>query len=250
MQSDPKHFDDHPLAPFVQRLRLHCSLGDADVREILDLPFKKLNRNQYSHLLRDGDSTHHCMVLLSGLVERYRLTSHGERQILAIYIPGDPLDLEHLFIPLADDWLQTLRRSEIALIEHDALRALNFRRPAIATALICSLLVDASIFREWTINVGRRNAKARIAHFLSELIFRMRAQGINGKDIILPLTQYHIADATGLTAVHVNRTLKAMQSDNLLSTKGGAIRSIDWVRIREVGDFNSRYLHSNHEDDE
>jgi CRP-like cAMP-binding protein len=238
------HLDDHPLAPLLRRLRLHSQLASKDERSILSLPFTRASREQYSYIIREGDCAKNCAVLFSGFAERHRLSANGGRQILAIYIAGDPLNLDQLFLPTADDALQTLKASELAFIKHEHLLDLMGQRPSIARALMTTALVDASIFREWTINVGRRDARTRIAHLLCELAFRMEAQGLRTQDMLLPLTQYHIADATGLTPVHVNRTLKAMKSDGLLSAKGGFFGFPDWRRLREIADFSPQYLHA------
>jgi CRP-like cAMP-binding protein len=235
---------DQSLAPFVRRLRLHADLVDRDVEAILRLPFVKAKRGKYSYLAREGDLPNKCAILLSGFVERHRMAADGGRQILAIYVAGDPLNLDHLFLPTADDALETLKASEFAFIRHKDLLDLLAERPSIARAMMSSLLVDSSIFREWTLNVGRRDARTRIAHLLCELSFRLEAQGYKPEDIVLPLTQYHIADAAGLTPVHVNRMLRQLQSEGLLEGKGGSFKLPDWTRLREIADFSPHYLHA------
>jgi CRP-like cAMP-binding protein len=106
------------------------------------------------------------------------------------------------------------------------------------------ILVEASIFREWVLNVGRRDSRARIAHLLCELAVRLNEEGL-AKDYgyDLPMTQEQIADAVGLTPVHVNRTLKALEEDGLVIRTKRNISFPEWQRLRSVGDFNQRYLH-------
>ena len=107
-------------------------------------------------------------------------------------------------------------------------------------------LVDASIFREWVVNVGRRDSRARIAHLLCELVVRMKKIGLgDGKTFDFPLTQEQLADATGLTAVHTNRTLQSLRKDGLIQLSARSLSVLDWERLREVADFEDLYLHQN-----
>ena len=243
MERHPIRDEEHKLTGLVRRLMSHVPLDAREQKAILALPVRIVERERNSYLVREGDMVAHSAILLTGLVERHRIGSDGKRQILSIYVPGDPVDLDHLFLPLADDALQTLKRSMVALVDHRDLRRVMELYPAVARALIVAMLVDASIYREWTINVGRREARARIVHLLCELAFRLELQGVHGPDLSLPLTQYQIADATGLTAVHVNRTLKGLQAEGLIHAAGGTIGSRDWQALWDMADFSPSYLH-------
>jgi CRP-like cAMP-binding protein len=117
-------------------------------------------------------------------------------------------------------------------------------RPNVRRAVWLDTLIDSSIFREWVVNVGRRDAKERIAHLLCELAARLKSSGAkDGHMYDFPLTQEQIADATGLTAVHTNRTLQALRREGLISLSSSRLEILDWERLAEVGDFNERYLH-------
>ena len=117
--------------------------------------------------------------------------------------------------------------------------------PNIQRAIWLDSLLDSSIFREWVVNVGRRNARERIAHLLCELAARLRAAnpGGDGVNYDFPLTQEQIADCTGLTAVHTNRTLQGLRRDGVISLSSSRLTILDWDRLAEIGDFNERYLH-------
>lgn len=234
---------DSHLHGLVRRLRRHATLSDDDAREILNLPIELVPRRQNTQLVREGDETTHCTVLVSGFAHRYRINGEGARQILAIYVPGDPLDFDHLYLSTADDTLQAIRDCVVAQIRHATLRELIATHPAIAEAITCALLVDSSIFREWTLNVGRRDARTRIAHLLCEVAARLAIQGFEFDEVPLPLTQDHIADSTGLTVVHVNRTLKALHAEGVINRKGALVMLPDPEKLREIADFDSRYLH-------
>lgn len=234
----------HPLDAFIRRLRLHSRLADADAEAIRRLPFKLLQTRQNAQPVREGDLTSHCMILVSGYIHRFRITEGGDRQILAIYVSGDPIDLDRLYLPVADDTLQAIRESAIARIPQQSLHDLCAARPAIADAIVRAVLVDSSVFREWILNVGRRDARTRIAHLFCELAVRLKAQGLPFEHVPMPLTQDQIADATGLTSVHVNRILKALRAEGHIERSAGGLVCVpDLDKLLIVGGFDFRYLH-------
>jgi CRP-like cAMP-binding protein len=129
-------------------------------------------------------------------------------------------------------------------IERAALQDLVLRHPAIGRAMWIDALIDASIFREWILNVGRRDAKSRIAHLLCEVSVRMEAAGLNnGQGYHLPLTQEQLGDAVGLTSVHVNRTLRVLAEEGLIVRDRRHVRFDDIEKLRAVADFSALYLH-------
>jgi CRP-like cAMP-binding protein len=137
-----------------------------------------------------------------------------------------------------------LTRGEVAFISRSDIQNLARSRAAVGHAIFVKILVEASIFREWVLNVGRRDSRARMAHLLCELGVRLDAEGLAedyGYD--LPMTQEQLADALGLTPVHVNRTLKSLEADGLISRTKRNVSFPDWKRLRSIGDFNQRYLH-------
>jgi CRP-like cAMP-binding protein len=116
--------------------------------------------------------------------------------------------------------------------------------PLVARAMWIDTLIDASVFREWIVNVGQRDATSRIAHLLCEFALRLHAAGLSQeRSYELPMTQEQIADAVGLTPVHVNRVLQTLGRTNLILREKRAVTILDWDALRDVGDFNSRYLH-------
>jgi CRP-like cAMP-binding protein len=124
------------------------------------------------------------------------------------------------------------------------LQVLARERPAVGHAILVKILVEASIFREWVLNVGRRDSRMRLAHLLCELGVRLEAEGLaEDYGYELPMTQEQLADALGLTPVHVNRTLKALEEEGLIVRSKRSVSFPDWKRLRLVGDFNQRYLH-------
>jgi CRP-like cAMP-binding protein len=132
----------------------------------------------------------------------------------------------------------------VALVPVAALEAIVSRYPRIARAMWIDTLIDAAVFREWLVNVGRRDSTSRIAHLLCEYALRLHAAGLaEERRYELPMTQEQIADAVGLTPVHVNRVLKELGRMKLILRDKRAVEILDWDGLRSVGDFNSRYLH-------
>ena len=184
------------------------------------------------------------MILLTGFTFRQKLSGDGARQIVAINVPGDAVDLQNLFLDVSDHNVQTLTRSKVAMIPRASVEQLIADRPAINRAVSVNNLVEASIAREWVLNVGRRDARTRMAHLLCEFALRLEAQGLTTDfGYELPMTQEQLADTLGLTPVHVNRTLKSLDADNLIVRSKRQISIPDWKALRDVGDFTDRYLH-------
>ena len=185
-----------------------------------------------------------CAFLVSGYAFRQKLNNNGGRQILSLHIPSEAIDLQNLFLDISDHCVQTLTNADVAIVPRQALAELSRTRPAIARAITTALLVEASIYREWLLNIGRRDARARIAHLLCEFATRLTSQGATEPDAHeLPMTQEQLGDALGLTSVHVNRTLRTLEREGLLTRTGRSISFPAWERLREVADFSPRYLH-------
>jgi CRP-like cAMP-binding protein len=235
------------LEPLVRNLELRAELSEEDRRAVLDLPFTPRIMEAASYLVREGEPPLQCGVLLSGFAYRQKLTGDGDRQIVALHLPGEAVDFQNTFLDVADHNVQMLTRGEVAFIPRDALRKLVNERPAVSHAIFINTLVDASIFREWVLNVGRRDGRSRTAHVLCEFAIRLNAVGLAeqyGYD--LPMTQEQLADTLGMTPVHVNRILKSLEADHLISRSKRKISFPDWERLREVADFNERFLHLDH----
>jgi CRP-like cAMP-binding protein len=181
---------------------------------------------------------------LSGFAYRHKVTGEGGRQILSVHMPGEFLDLQNSLLGLADHNVQALTRCEVASVPVTALRRLAVEHPVVGRAMWIDTLVDSAIFREWIVNVGRRDSISRIAHLLCEFALRLRAAGLaEGDAYELPMTQEQIADCSGLTPVHVNRVLKELGRRGLIERQKRAVRIADWDQLRQIGDFNGRYLH-------
>jgi CRP-like cAMP-binding protein len=230
-----------------EKLSLWMPLDQDDRKAVLGLPHqvRKLGPGQY--IVRDGEKPIHSCLLLSGFAYRHKITGDGGRQIMSIHMKGDVVDLQNSLLRRSDHNVQALTGIEVALIPVEAVQDIAFARPNIGKAMWYETLVDASIFREWTLNVGRRLALARTAHLLCEFALRLEAAGLGEQcDYQLPMTQDQLADALGLTPVHVNRTLMALEKDGLIERSKRSVKIGNWDNLAAVGDFDANYLHYEH----
>ena len=234
--------DQRLVGPVLAKLE-SAGISGADREAFLQLPFTRMSCRAGDHVARDGDSVAHCCMLASGFAYRYKLVADGGRQIIAVQMPGDFLDLQNALFGAAAHSVRMLTAGELILVPTAALEEVLSYRPGLQRALWLDTLVDASIFSEWMANVGRRDARTRIAHLLCEFAVRLRSAGmISGNSFTLPMTQEQIADATGLTSVHVNRTLQGLRSSGLIRSNRRSITINDWESLAAAGDFDPAYL--------
>lgn len=233
------------LEPLVRKLEYWQRFDEADRAALLALPHvvKILEHNHY--VVREMDRPTHCSVLLSGFAMRHKVVAGGQRQILSIHMKGELIDLQNSMLGLADHSVQMLTAGEVAMIPREEIDRVAFQRPAVGKSMWFDSLVDGSIHREWIANLGRRDARTRLAHLLCEFSLRLKVAGLGertGYD--MPMTQEQLADATGLTSVHINRTIRGLEGDGLIERSSPRSITIgDWRRLAEVGDFTSGYLH-------
>ena len=234
----------HPLHSLVQQLELYAKLPAEDRQAVLDLPHRLRRLDSRKYLTREGDLPLTACILITGYVIRQKVTGNGSRQILAVCIPGDAVDLPNMFFNVSDYSVMTLTQAKVADVPREALQDLVLHRPAIGMAVLRLALVEASILREWLVNLGRRDARQRIAHILCELAARLESRGLTTDDgFELPMTQEQLANAAGLTSVHVNRVLRGLETDGLINRKGRHFYFDNWHALQEAGDFSRRYLH-------
>ena len=237
--------EEAALKTLVRKLRRLAPIDTEDERQILSLSARAHRHDARRYLVREGSVPTECSLLVDGYAARSKVSADGGRQILSFHFAGDLLDIQHLFLESADHDVQTITDANVVWIPMVELRSLVALRPNIATALVRDILIDASIFREWILNLGRRDAKTRIAHMLCEFITRSMAAGMGTPQRLeLPFTQEEIGDATGLTPVHVNRMLKTLTEEGLIRRENRRLVVPDWPCFQRVAGFNEAYLHA------
>ncbi|HEX8512858.1 MAG TPA: Crp/Fnr family transcriptional regulator [Allosphingosinicella sp.] len=195
-------------------------------------------------IVRTGATLSASTLLVEGIVCRYKDLADGQRQIMELHVAGDFVDLHGFLLKQLDHNVGTMTPVKVASFPHDALRGITETHPHLGRMLWFSTLLDAAIHREKILSIGRRSALARIAHIFCELLVRLRIVGLaDDKGFDLPLTQADLADVTGLTSVHVNRMLKKLRDEDLLTFRGGTVTIGDWDRLQRVAEFDPSYLH-------
>lgn len=195
-------------------------------------------------LLRQGDAPHSLYLILEGWACRYRTLADGRRQIVDFAIPGDLCDLNLFILDQMDHSVGAVTRLKVAEIGRQAFLGVVTSSPNITTALWWQELVSKSVQREWLVNVGRRIAQERIAHLFCEMFLRLESVGLtNGFTCEFPATQTDIADATGLTSVHVNRTIQELRREGLVILEKQKLTIPDMLALQGVALFNPEYLH-------
>ncbi|WP_201837757.1 Crp/Fnr family transcriptional regulator [Microvirga zambiensis] len=234
--------------PLVRKLESILSLTDDERQALLDLPMQMALIKEGQDIVREGDRPSRSFAVLSGFTCTYKMTGDGRRQIVKFCIAGDTPDIQSLHLTVLDFSITTLTPCSIGFITHEALWNLCMRHPRLTAAFWRETLVEGAIFREWVLNVGRREAYPRMAHLLCEMLVRLRVVGLaDDRGCGLPITQVEFADALGVSTVHVNRVLQEMRADGLIELKGDRLNIPDWERLRQAGDFDPLYLHLRNE---
>lgn len=233
-----------PFELLVRNLELRACLSEADRAAIHELKLSERSLEPLTYLVREADRVGQCAILISGFAYRQKITDAGEKQILSILVPGDAVDFQALFTDVTDHSVQMLTRGDVGYVAIDEFESLFMERPNIARAILLAVLAEASVFREWIVNVACRRGKERIAHLLCEIGVRLDAIGLSHNGSYdLPMTQGDLADAVGLSPVHVNRSLKTLEAESFIRRGRGAIHCDNWKGMRELCGFNARYLH-------
>jgi CRP-like cAMP-binding protein len=202
----------------------------------------------HEDIVREGDSPAEINLMLSGWACRHKHLEDGRRQIIAFFLPGDLCD-HHIFVLREmDHSVSTITPVRIAGISRDAFDEVMHKHPRVTQALWWESLVAFAIQREWTVNLGQRSATERMAHLLCELFLRLQSVGlVNGNSCDFPLTQAELGDATGLSTVHVNRTLQDLRSAGIIELKARRLIISDLGALMRQSLFNPNYLHLGHE---
>jgi CRP-like cAMP-binding protein len=232
------------VSSMIAKLSVSNRLDDDDIKAILALPIRTERLAAQNAIARQGDRPVECCLLAEGFAFRSITTFDGARQILSLHIPGEIPDLQSLHLHVMDHDLTTLTPCTVGFIAHAALKAMNVARPQLAAALWRETLIDAAMFREWLVNVGRRTGPVRMAHLLSELRYRLEAIGRTRNGTFeLPITQLDLGDCLGLSTVHINRVLRELTSHGLVRVERAVFHLLDKAGLERLGQFDPTYLH-------
>lgn len=231
------------LRRLIENLDRYGPLTAEDRTAIAALPLTVRRFPGGEDIVVEGDAPNQCRILISGLAYRHRTLPDGRRQIMAFNVPGDVCDTEGLLLAM-DHSVSALTPVEVGFVGHAALDAVLDAHPRVNRALWRTNLVENAVVREWMVGIGRRTAKARVAHLFCEIVVRLRTAGLEEKGKFrFPVTQAHISDALGLSVVHTNRVLQELRGEGLISFRGGDLTVLNWAGLQAVGEFDPGYLH-------
>ncbi|HEY8612009.1 MAG TPA: Crp/Fnr family transcriptional regulator, partial [Roseomonas sp.] len=218
----------------IRKLESITDLTAEDRQAILDLPMTVRSYDDGQDIVRDGDTPKECCLILEGFTCRYKLLPDGRRQIMAFHTPGDMPDLQSLHLAVMDHSVAAMAPTLAAFIPHKSMRELTQFHPRLLHALWRDTLVDAAIFREWMIGMGRRDAHERITHLICEMLLRFEGVGLApDRSFNMPVTQADVADALGLSNVHVNRVLQDLRRDGLITWTRSAVTVLKWEELQD-----------------
>ncbi|WP_159349768.1 Crp/Fnr family transcriptional regulator [Roseomonas harenae] len=235
--------------PLIRKLQQFTKLS-SDERQVLEQVAAEGVRQLGTRedIIREGDKPQALNLILSGWACRYKHLEDGRRQIIAFFLPGDLCDNHVFVLREMDHSVGTLTPVTFAQIPRRRIDEITLEYPRVTQALWWESLVNTAIQREWTVSLGQRDALERMAHLLCELFLRLRSVGLTQENRCeLPLTQSELADAMGLSTVHVNRTLQELRAANLIVLKGRTLTIPDLDALQSAGQFNPNYLHLEHE---
>ncbi|WP_424139107.1 Crp/Fnr family transcriptional regulator [Roseomonas chloroacetimidivorans] len=233
----------------IRKLESIADLTEEERQAVLGLPMAVRRHVAGQDIVRDGDRSDECCLVLEGFACSYKLLPDGRRQILFFHTPGDIPDLQSLHLGILDHAVGALTPTVVACIPHKSIRKVTQRHSGLLHAFWRSTMVDAAILRERVVSLGRRSAHERTAHLLCEMLLRFKAVGLAADGTYqLPVTQAELADALGLSPVHVNRVLHALRQEKLITWAGSTVTILKWQELQDRGSFDAAYLHQ--KDDE
>ena len=228
----------------VRKLASIAAITAEERAALLALPIAVKDIPARQDIVRTGDKPLQCCLVVAGFAFRYKLIGDGRRQILNFHVPGDIPDLQSLHLAVMDHNLAALTPLTAGFIAHDAVHDLNARFPCLAGALWRDTLADAAVLRERIVSIGQRDGLSRTAHFLCEMFHRLAAVGLAAdRAMALPITQVEIADALGMSFVHINRMLRELRERRLVTLQGQKVMVENWAELEAVADFDAAYLH-------
>ncbi|TPI36954.1 Crp/Fnr family transcriptional regulator [Mesorhizobium sp. B3-1-9] len=235
--------------PLIRKLEKFTRLSHADKEMLVKIAAQRVRRfSAREDIIHEGEKPEFINLINEGWAYRYKTLEDGRRQIIAFFLPGDLCDLNVFILKEMDHSIGAITPVVVSEISRAAFDEMMIRHPRITQALWWELLVAAAIQREWTVNLGQRDALERMAHLLCELFIRLEAAGCTSSSSCeFPLTQTELGETLGMSTVHVNRTLQELRASNLIVLKDRTLTIPNLQALQDVALFNPNYLHLDRE---
>lgn len=236
---------EHPL---IQRFRNFATLSaeeEAGLRRLVDGPARTVAARR--DLIREGEAPRGVQLILSGWAGAYRMLEDGRRQGLAFLLPGDLSDVHNVVLNEMDHSIGALTEVRYVELPHSRFEELVRVHPRLLHALRWQSMTAISVQREWTVSIGQRSAFERLCHIFCEIFLRLKAVGLCADGSCdMPATQADLAEATGLTSIHVNRMVQDMREAGLIVLKNRRLAIPDFAALQRSALFSPNYLHLGH----
>lgn len=231
------------MQPLIATLTERDQLTDTELSVLMNMERQYREYPAEAEIIPDRSRPTESCFLVEGLAARALSLQNGERQLTALHIKGDFVDLHGLLLRVMDHSVIALTPCRVAFVEHTVLRRLTESHPHLSRLLFSLVAIDASIQRNWILSLGRRNAEERLAHLLCELYMRFKVVGGVG-DHAFPfaISQATLADVLGLSMVHTNRTVQHLRNSGLISWQSGVVTILDWGGLSDLAEFDPHYL--------
>lgn len=229
---------------FIEKLGNFEDLGSEEIAALVAATSQAREVEARRDLIREGDRPGPVFVILEGWACRYKILPNGSRQVLALLMPGDCCDLHNGLFTEMDHSIQTITPALVVTIEREEMDLLMDSFPKIAKSMYIAQLVDEGTMRSWITSMGRRASIERVAHLMCELYLRARNIGLAiNNHFSLPISQIMLADALGMTPVHLNRVLKELRLSGAMTLNRGSLDIVDPGKLVQIAGFDENYLH-------
>jgi CRP-like cAMP-binding protein len=230
-------------AALIRKLEQFDRLSDAERQLLEQAAVRHRAVAKGEDLMREGDRPSESLFLITGFAARYNLLRKGKRQITALHVPGDFVDLHSFLVKRMDHGVMAITPCTLGVVPHEALRAITETQPHLTRVLGVNIAVDAAIHRQWIVCIGRQSALEHSAHLFCEMFLRLQAVGLTEDySFKLPLTQAELGDTLGLSTVHVNRIIQELRAEGLITWRGETVVITDWPRLQELAEFDPTFL--------
>ncbi len=230
-------------SPIARKLSAFVALSEEDLTVLSDLHDRRRQFAAGRDMVHEGQKRQSAFIVAKGWVCSYKNTANGSRQIVGFQIPGDFLGLRSVLLRTSDHNIEPVTAVEASEVTTDDLLEIFDRTPRLSTAVLWAASRDEAMLVEHLVGIGRRNAAERTAHFLLETAARLKLVGLGTMaGFACPLSQYLLADALGLSSVHVNRVLRELREAGLVTFQNGQVTFDDFDGLATFADFDRAYL--------
>jgi CRP-like cAMP-binding protein len=232
--SEPKIADLHTA---VRKLQAFGSLSQSEGQRFVGLLETPRRVMAGTDLVRLSGSPAASTCLIEGFAYGYALLEKG-RAITAFKLAGDILDIQNFVLNRMDHAVAAITDCTVYSIPHEQLHAAINEFPNLGRLLWRDTLAEGLMTRRLLEGLGRKSASSRVAHLLCETFYRMRAAGLSREETIpFPFTQTILADAVGLSLVHVNRVIQELRHSSIIKLKQKSLTILDRKTLETIGEF-------------